>query len=147
MSPAPRDIAARVRDTRSCLEHDVDAWVATAGSQGPWLVPLTFSWDGATLLFATSASSRTARNLAGVPAVRVGLGQTRDVVLIDGDASVVPIDGLDATTADRFAAKTGSDPRGWASAAILVTPRRIQAWREENELDGRLVFDDGQWLT
>jgi hypothetical protein len=28
-----------------------------------------------------------------------------------------------------------------------VVPSRIQAWREENELSGRDVMRDGQWLA
>jgi len=31
-------------------------------------------------------------------------------------------------------------------AYLRVTPRRIQAWREENELAEREVMRDGHWL-
>ena len=40
---------------------------------------------------------------------------------------------------DRFAARTGFDPRGLTTPYrwFRVTPRRIQAWREADELSGR----------
>jgi hypothetical protein len=28
-----------------------------------------------------------------------------------------------------------------------ITPRRIQAWREANELAGRTLMRDGRWLV
>ena len=31
-------------------------------------------------------------------------------------------------------------------AYLRVTPRRIQAWREENELAEREIMRDGHWL-
>ena len=55
MTPPPRSPQQRRRDTLDRLERDVDAWVATAGAADgtPYLVPLSFLWDGATLLIAT----------------------------------------------------------------------------------------------
>ncbi|MEU4717843.1 hypothetical protein AB0F73_29890 [Micromonospora purpureochromogenes] len=29
---------------------------------------------------------------------------------------------------------------------FLIRPRRIQAWREANELQGRVLMRDGRWL-
>ena len=61
----PRSRAERRRDTEHRLTHDVDVWVASASPDGtPHLVPLSFDWDGETLLLATSAQSPTGRNLA-----------------------------------------------------------------------------------
>jgi hypothetical protein len=82
MSPQPRTLAERQRDTRRRLEHDVDAWVATAASDGsgiPHLVPLSYLWDGRTLLIATPAASPTSRNLRASGRTRLGLGPTRDL--------------------------------------------------------------------
>ena len=64
--PPPRRLAQRIADARHRLENDVDAWVASADPESgvPYLVPLSFLWDGATLLFATPASSPTGRNLS-----------------------------------------------------------------------------------
>jgi nitroimidazol reductase NimA-like FMN-containing flavoprotein (pyridoxamine 5'-phosphate oxidase superfamily) len=113
MPPPPRDRRQRIRDTMHRLEHDVDAWVATADPAGgtPYLVPLSFLWDGATLLIATPASSPTSRNLQATGRVRLGIGPTRDLVLIEGTAQPLPAADLPAEVGDAFAANTGFDPR------------------------------------
>jgi nitroimidazol reductase NimA-like FMN-containing flavoprotein (pyridoxamine 5'-phosphate oxidase superfamily) len=82
MTPPPRTRRQRKRDALQRLEHDIDAWVATADQGGgtPYLVPLSFLWDGDTLLVATPASSPTGRNLEATGKVRVGVGPTRDLV-------------------------------------------------------------------
>jgi hypothetical protein len=150
MTAAPRSRAQRRRDTEHRLGHDVDLWVATACADGtPYLVPLSFRWDGETLLLSTSAGSPTGRNLAAVRTVRLGLGPTRDVCMIDGEVEVLDIAALPHEYGDRFAAHTGFDPRTLATPYFWfrVTPRRIQAWREVNELPGRELMRDGRWLT
>jgi hypothetical protein len=147
---APRPAAERRRDTEHRLTHDVDVWVATASPDGvPYLVPLSFDWDGQTVLLATPANSPTGRNLAGTAAVRLGLGGTRDVSMIDGDVEVLELDALSQERGDRFAERTGFDPRelGTAFRWFRISPRRIQAWREENELTGRDLMRDGRWLA
>jgi hypothetical protein len=98
---APRSRAQRRRDTEHLLSHDVDLWVASASAAGgPYLVPLSFDWDGHALLVATPATSVTGRNLAG-RTVRLGLGSTRDVCVIDGAVEVIEIDALPRERADR----------------------------------------------
>jgi len=65
--------------------HKSRIWVATASAEGnPYLVPLSFDWDGETLLVATPTASPTGRNLAVTWAARLALGHTRDVPMIDG---------------------------------------------------------------
>ena len=60
MSEGPRSRAERRRDTEHRLTHDVDVWVASASADGaPYLVPLSFDWDGAALLMATPTDSPT----------------------------------------------------------------------------------------
>jgi hypothetical protein len=152
MTPPPaRTTAERTKDTLHRLEHDVDAWVATAGPDGgaPHLVPLSFVWDGATLLIATPADSATGRNLAATGRIRLGLGPTRDVVVIDGTVRTVPPEDLPEEDAEVFAGKTGFDPRRLATRYLYFTvlPQRVQAWREENELEGRELMRDGEWLS
>ena len=150
MSAGPRPRAERRRDTGHRLAHDVDVWVATASADGdPYLVPLSFDWDGETLLVATPTASPTGRNLAVTRAARLALGDTRDVSMIDGGVEVVEIDALAEQRADRFAKRSGFDPRGLATpySWFRISPRRIQAWREANELAGRDLMDDGDWLT
>ena len=148
--PAPRSRAQRRRDTEHRLTHDIDVWVATASADGsPYLVPLSFDWDGEALLVATPANSPTGRNLAATRAVRLGLGHTRDVSMIEGGVEVLEIGALPREQGDRFAARTGFDPRALATPYcwFRISPRRIQAWREVNELPGRELMRDGRWLA
>lgn len=143
----PRSLEQRLADTRARLTRDVDAWVASAGGERPWLVPLSFVYSAGELLFATDAASRTATNLGRSSAVRIALGETRDVVLIDGCATVEPIDALTPEQAARYVELgAGPDPRGWADSLLRVRPTKVQAWREENELQGRHLMIDGRWL-
>ena len=150
MTAAPRSLAQRRRDTEHRLNHDVDVWVASASAEGgPYLVPLSFDWDGEALLLATPGESPTGRNLAATNTVRLGLGLTRDVSMIEGDVEVLEIDALPQQECDRFAARTGFDPRALATSYrwFRIRPRRIQAWREVDELPDRELMRDGSWLT
>ena len=150
MPAAPRSRAQRRRDTEHRLTHDVDVWVASASADGaPYLVPLSFDWDGEALLMATPTDSPTGRNLAATRSVRLGLGRTRDVSMIEGAVEVLEIDALPQDRGDRFAARTGFDPRALATPYrwFRVSPRRIQAWREVDELPDRELMRDGRWLV
>jgi hypothetical protein len=112
-------------------------------------VPLSFDWDGEALLMATATSSPTGRNLAATGAVRLGLGHPRDVTMIDGDVEVLEIDALPQARGDAFAARTGFDPRAEPTPYrwFRVLPRRVQAWREVDEMSGRELMRDGRWLV
>jgi hypothetical protein len=150
MSAGPRSRPQRRRDTEHRLIHDIDVWVASASADGaPYLVPLSFGWDGEALLVATPADSHTGRNLAASRTVRLALGHTRDVSMIDGDVEVLEIGALPRQQGDRFAARTGFDPRAQTTPYrwFRISPRRIQAWREVNELPGRELMRDGCWLA
>ncbi|MFE7390586.1 pyridoxamine 5'-phosphate oxidase family protein [Streptomyces sp. NPDC057582] len=144
----PRGLEERLRDTRAKLESNVDLWVATPGSPGVHLIPLSYLWEGTAFLISTPRASVTGRNLLADGQVRLGLGPTRDVVVVDGTAEPVDIADLAPETADTFAAKTGFDPRELDEPYqyFLIRPRRIQAWREANELQGRDLMRDGRWL-
>ncbi|MFD4975182.1 pyridoxamine 5'-phosphate oxidase family protein [Streptomyces sp. NPDC002405] len=144
-----RGLEERLRDTRERLENDVDLWVATAGaSRGVHLVPLSYLWDGTAIVVSTPRDSVTGRNLLADGRVRLGLGPTRDVVIVDGVAEPVDVGDLGQKTGDAFAAKTGFDPRELDEPYqyFRIRPRRIQAWRESNELAGRGLMRDGVWL-
>ncbi len=52
---------------------------------------------------------------AATRAVRLGLGHTRDVSMIEGEVEVVEIDALPQERGDWFAARTGFDPRALAT--------------------------------
>jgi hypothetical protein len=150
--PAPaRTAQQRQRDSLDRLEHDVDAWVATADRETgtPYLVPLSFLWDGTTILLATLAASPTGRNLQASGTVRLGLGPTRDVVVIEGTVTVHAIDEIAPEVGDAFAVKTDFDPRRETGSYLYfrVHPERLQAWREANELAGRELMRGGRWLV
>ncbi|MET7420997.1 pyridoxamine 5'-phosphate oxidase family protein [Dactylosporangium sp. NPDC005555] len=137
MDKPARTTGQRVADTRHRLEHDVDAWVATASPEGePCMVPLSFLWDGATLLFCTAPNNPTTRNIAANGRARVAVGPTRDVVLIECAAQTVPAGGLSQDVLDAFAEKAGFRP-GPRYVYLRMTPIWVQAWREANELAGR----------
>ena len=119
--------------------------MASADERGnAHLVPLSFYWDGAALVLATPRSSPTATNLLRAGVARVGVGPTRDVVLIYGRVT----EGVDDATADAHTEHAGFDPREETADYVYlrVTPTQIRAWREANELPGRLLMRDGAWL-
>ncbi|WP_327190901.1 pyridoxamine 5'-phosphate oxidase family protein [Streptomyces xinghaiensis] len=151
MTAPARSPEQRRRDVLERLENDVDAWVATADPETgtPYLVPLSFLWDGTSLWLATPASSPTGRNLRSTGRVRLGIGPTRDVVLIEGTADALTADELPEGLGEAFAAGTGFDPREEAGAYLYyrVSPDRLQAWREANELKGRDLMRGGQWTV
>jgi len=150
MTLPPRSRAERIADTQALLESEVDTWVATADpdSAKPCLVPLSYFWDGEMLLLSTPGDGPTGRGLRSGPGARLGLGLTRNVVLIDATVETIALDDLAASEADAFAARAGFDPRQsdpgyfWFRAR----PHRILAWREENELANRTIMRNGSWL-
>ncbi len=149
MAEPPRNPQQRRQDALHRLERDVDAWVASAdaASGTPYLVPLSFLWDGSTLLIATPSSSPTSRNLQATGKVRLGIGPTRDLVLIEGTVGdILAAAEVPEEVGDAFAAKTGFDPRELTGYRYFrIHPQRLQAWREANELNGRELMHGGQW--
>jgi len=140
--------AERTADTIERLSRDVDLWVASASEDGrAYLVPLSYHWDGSTLTIATPSASPTARNLIRAGWVRAALGQTRDVVIVEGRVEAMPI-GADPELEDAHALAAGFDPRTLSEEYVYlrITPHEIQAWREANELDGRFLMRGGAWL-
>ena len=143
---APRSLEQRIADTKRLLDESEDCWVATAASDGnPHLVPLSFIWTDGALTLATSSASLTARNAAAT-GLRIGLGDTRDVVMIDGDVTTEPV-GEDPARTEAFVAALGWDPAADGEAVFLIVrPTRIQAWREVDELVERTIMRGGEWL-
>jgi hypothetical protein len=146
MSDVARSRAQRKADTLARLAAPVlDAWVATAD---PYLVPLTLAWFDERLIAATDRTSPTATSLITTGKARIGIGPTRDVIMVD-----VTLDRwLPVTEADEigaaYAAQNDWDPRtaGPAYIFLILRPSRIQAWREANEIPGRTLMRDGTWL-
>jgi hypothetical protein len=145
----PRSAQQRKDDTLARLAADIDAWVSTASPDGePYLVPLSYVWDGTALTMATPQASPTGRNLAASGRARLALGPTRDVVLIEAAVETFSRDQVPEPMAEAFAARLWdarlSKP---VYAYFRITPVSVQAWREENELAGRWLMRDGAWLV
>ncbi|MFI6010263.1 pyridoxamine 5'-phosphate oxidase family protein [Streptomyces sp. NPDC051243] len=146
----PRSPERRKQDVLDRLERETDIWVASADTDGvPCLVALWFVWDGEALWLATRPGNPTGRNLRTGRRTRLAFGDTRDVVLIDGDVEVHGVDEVPAEAAEAFHAKTGWDPRGDSAtyAYYRVRPRAVQAWHEQRELPRRHLMRDGVWLV
>jgi hypothetical protein len=149
MTAPARTPPQRKADTLRRLQNDVDTWAATAdpGSGTPYLVPLSFLWDGATVPMATPAASPAGRNLRAAGKVRPRTGPTRDLALIQGTVQAETAAAeIGAKTGDARAAKTGFDPRE-LDACFRIRPQRLQAWREVNELAGRDLIRGGDWVA
>lgn len=152
----PRSAAQRKADTLAKLTAEAaDVWVASAAvSAGKaaqaHLVPLSLAWVDERIVLALEASSPTSRNITEAGAARLGLGPTRDVVMIDAvleaqyDAAETP-----ARIADAYAAQSDWDPRtaGAGYVYVVLRPVRVEAWREVDELRGRTLMRDGAWLV
>lgn len=149
MTEPARPLSVRKQDTLRRLEQDVDVWVATASDDGtPYLMPLSFLWDGKTLLLSTAGGNPTARNLRANPTLQVTLGHTRDVIHIEATAEILESHEISESEGDAFAEKAGFDPRPLAGYLFFrLTPTKIQAWREVNELKDRVLLRDGSWLV
>ncbi len=152
----PRSAEQRRLDALASLRSpQADVWVATAsagddGAPLAHLVPLSLAWLDERVVIAVRPPSRTARNLPAGASARLAVGPTRDVMMIDAVVEdVSALDGAPGGLADRYARQAGWDPRLQPEEYVLVTlrPSRIQAWREENELPGRTLMHDGQWLV
>jgi hypothetical protein len=69
--------------------------------------------------------------------------------MIQGDVEVLEIDALPRERGDRFATRAGLDPRELTTPChwLRIAPRRIQAWREVDELPDREQMRDGRRLV
>jgi hypothetical protein len=145
MRAEARPRAQRIADAQARLEQEIDCWVASADEAGnAHLVPFSYAWLDESVILAMPPRNKTAANLLRAGVARVALDGTRDVVLIDGTVSA----GVDDATQAAYARAAGWDPRTESTEYLWlrVTPTRIQAWREANELKGRTVMRDGSWL-
>ena len=154
VAPGPRPREQRRADTLAMLRTPArDAWVSTAsvdadGTAVPYLVPLSLAWVGDRIVLALEATSRTGRNLLAGGAVRLSLGGTRDVVMIDAALErAVRVVEAPAGLAEGYAAQADWDPPpgGEHDVYLVLRPQRIQAWREVDEMDGRVLMRDGAW--
>jgi hypothetical protein len=146
----PREPGQRRQDVLGRLERETDIWVATADAGGlPCLTPLWFVWHEEAVWLCTRLTGPTGRNLRDGGRARLAFGDTRDVVLIDGEAETFGLREAPAAAAGAFLAKTGWDPRESSPsyAWFRVRPLAVQAWHEERELKQRHIMRDGAWTV
>lgn len=147
----PRSRADRKADAlRMLAASDADVWVASSSPEGTaHLVPLSYAWIDERIVLACEATSLTARNIIATGRVRLGLGPTRDVVMIDGRLDHhTPVSEAGNAVLDRYQAQAGWDARTVPTNHLLaIAPTRIQAWREANEITGRTLMRNSTWLT
>lgn len=122
--PSPLD-----PEVRTVLRHSMVALVATcSASQRPFMTPLWFVAEGATLFVATGAESWTSRNVARHPEMALllsgdGSGPTDRILRLRGRATCHP--GLPPwRVLVRIVAKYYVSPR-----ALRVELRNIRKWR------------------
>ena len=145
-----RSRTQRKADTLAMLTAPAaDVWVASASEAGAYLVPLSLAWLDERVVLAVDASSRTARNIVDRGTARLGAGHTRDVVMIDAVLERAVPAAEAGAIADGYAAQSDWDPRQAPGDYhyLVLRPTRILAWRESNELAGRLLMRDGAWLA
>lgn len=152
MTESTRTGPQRTADTIVKLEAvGADTWVATASGTGTaHLVPLSYAWDGECIVLAAEADSLTVRNVRSSGRARLGFGPTRDVVIVDGELDRI-LGASDASAegaARAYAEQADWDPRLESEPYVFLflRPRRVQAWREANELAGKVLMRDGEWL-
>jgi len=150
LTQPPRDARTRKAHALTLLATPaIDVWVATASPSGePHLVPLSLCWTGERAVVAVAATSVTAVNLAASDGARLAVGPTRDVVMIDALLErAVDVEDDDALWS-AYVQQADWDPRQGSGYRFLVLrPVRIQAWREANEIPGRTLMRDGDWLV
>lgn len=148
--PHVRDTETRRADAIGLLTTPgVDVWVATASAPGaPYLVPLSLAWVHDRVVIAVERSCRTARNLTASGEARLAVGPTRDVVMIDAVLEDVVEVAADDALGAAYVAQADWDPRQDTGYVFLVLrPVRMQVWREANEIAGRSIMRDGEWLA
>lgn len=144
-----RTRAERIADALAAFDRERDCWVATGREGGDaHLIPLSFCWDGERFVISTRADAVTIAGLRRNASVRLSLPSTDDVVIIDATAEIVTAANIDAATHRQFCMVAGFDPCSEPQEYVfgLLSPWRIQAWRNVEELRGRLIMDRGMWL-
>jgi len=146
-----RTVEQRKADAIVALNRQRDLWLATADTNGkPHLIAVSAWWDGNQVIIATTAASRSARNLDVNGIARFALGAPDDVIVIDAKvADRVKVRQADAELGAGFAEAVGWDPRDISDDWVFfrLTPSRIQAYRGYDELEGRDVMRVGRWLA
>lgn len=145
-----RDAMSRKADVLAALETQKDVWLATADLAGrPHVIAASAWWDGAELVVATRAGTKTARNMEANPIVRIASGAPSDAIVIAAQMieSRMAKDAPDL--AGGFAVACGWNPaEEWPEWMLFrLRPTRIQAFRGYEEVRGRDVMVRSEWLT
>jgi hypothetical protein len=133
----------------AALEKQGRYFLVSADIAGrPHVIAVSAWWDGHELVVTTNGSSRTARNLAMNPLVKLVGGDPSDAIIID--AQVIDSSPVEdsAELAAGFQGAMGWDPRemdGWMF--YRLRPTRIQAFRGYDEIEGRDVMVRSRWLA
>jgi general stress protein 26 len=146
--PQPRTLLERRAAAQERLRGNDNLWLATASDgRGPHLIPVSYWWDGTRLTTATFENSRTLKNVRAQPNVRVAIGSTGDVLIVDAIAMIVTVGDVEPSAAEGYARASGNDPRSVPGFTyIQLTPDRMQVWRGPTEFAGRTVMRHGVWL-
>ena len=130
---------------------DANVWIASSSPSGVvHLVPVSHTWNGNQIVLATEPGSRTVANVTANSRVRLALGDTRDVVMIDAVlGETVPKSKAPTALAKGYAAQAGWDPQTDSGdyVYLIFVPERIEVWREAEDLAGRTVMRDGSWVA
>jgi hypothetical protein len=142
-----RSVAERAATARAQLESEIDVWVASASAAGDaHLIPLSYLWDGSSVVLSTPERSRTARDLFRAGVGRAALPPTRSVVILAGDVERLD-PALEPDVVDAFARRHEWDPRLEPTpyAFLRIVAREIHAWAVAEELSTRAVYAGGIW--
>ncbi len=144
-----RTVEERKRDVLVALERQGHMWLTTARGGRPQVIGVSAWWDGTDLVVATIGTSRTAQNLRDSQMASLVAGTPDDAVVIEAGL-VESIPAKDADEVARgFSGVMGWDPRevgeGWHF--FRLRPSRVQAYRGYDEIKGREVMKDGDWLA
>jgi hypothetical protein len=81
------------------------------------------------------------------PTVRVAVGSTGDVLIVDATATIVAVTDIDPGAAEGYAQASGNDPRSVPGFTyIQLAPEGMQVWKGAQEFAGRTVMRHGVWL-
>jgi hypothetical protein len=109
-------------------------WVSTVG---PHASPVWALWREGTVVFSCSPRSRKARELARDPHVVVHLESGDEVVIVEGEAEPVVVDGTLIDDYERKYDYRAEASEGW----YCVRPRRVLAWTEAGYPRNATRFD------
>lgn len=123
------------------LEREPVVWLSTVRPDGaPHLIPVWFSWDGASLLVFSKPDAQKVRNLRANPSVMLALGDAADdfdIGLIEGRAELLDRPAAESIGVAHLAkyagqlAALGLTPAGYAetySQIIRITPKDFLGW-------------------